>query len=406
MASYSYTVTVGSTTNGNRFYLDSIKSPPLNFSAGDDITFDLMSSTLNAGNSTSSHVFGVGARNDELQAYGSTDGVTFDIDGTTYNDFSSFRTAFQASAPTTSCSLSYTIPTGTPEYLYYWCANHDNMGNFMEIVGIGGTYDSTAPASVTIDINGGDSTTAYRPVRVTITGTDSVGVQGYYIAEASTTPDKEDFIRVPPTTSLNLEVPFTLSATEEAKILYVFLIDQTNNISSFASDTIELVADPINGVWDGPVATTIEISSDVPQTSTRQVSIKIEGTAGADANIDGYFISEDAILTVDAAGNVFDTVTTGFASLTATSSYSSTITHTLTSAKDQKYLFLYFKDANGLISPPISARILYDPLYGSGTDPFLNFNGGQLFVAGYAGESAIPEDDDEYITVPYPVIFG
>lgn len=404
MASYSYTVTVGSTTNGNRFYLDGIKSPPLNFSAGDDITFDLMSSTLNAGNSSSSHVFGIGARNDELQAYGSTDGVTFDIDGTTYNDFTSFRSAFQTSAPTTSCSLSFTIPTGTPEYLYYWCANHENMGNFMEVVGRDGTYDSTAPASVTINLDGGASTTAYRPIVVNITGTDSVGIQGYYLAEASTTPDKEDFIRIPPTTSLSIDVPFTLSATEEAKIVYVFLIDQTNNISSFASDTIELVADPINGVWDGPLATSISISSDVPQSATRQVSIAIAGTAGADANIDGYYISEDAVLTVDSAGNVFDTATSGFSSLSSTASYSATVNFTLSATKDQKYLFLYFKDANGLTSPPISARILYDPLYGSGTDPFLNFTGGELYQSGYAGDSQLPEDDDEYITVPYPVI--
>ena len=30
---------------------------------------------------------------------------------------------------------------------------------------------------------------------------------------------------------------------------------------------------------------------------------------------------------------------------------------------------------------------------------------GQLFMCGYAGESQLPEDDDEYMTVPMPVIF-
>lgn len=415
MATYTYAVTVQSTTNGNRYYIGSRKNPVLHLSAGDTINFTLMDSSLGGG-SSSGHPFGIGASNSASGAYGSTDGVTYDIDGTTYNTFTAFQSQFQSAAPSTSCSLSYVVPTGTPEFLYYFCGNHSNMGNFMEITGRSGSYDSTAPTITSITLNNGDSTTYKRSLQATILCKDNAnggeGVQGYFLSESSTTPSISDFIQIPvvPAATLSgsdqtINVPFICSATAEAKIIYCWVIDKTNNISAFATDTIDLAADNINGIWDAPTGNYVYIQSDVPQTAVRQVTLSISGTAGSSANINGYLIRETQEQPLDGS-NDFDTSDSAWVALTATASYSNaSISYTFDADKEQKYIFIYFKDANSQISPPITARILYDPAYGSGTDPFATITGGQLFSLGYSGDGMLGgEDDHEYITVPYPVI--
>ena len=102
------------------------------------------------------------------------------------------------------------------------------------------TSDTTAPASVAISLNSGAASTTSLTVTAAISGTDAVGVTGYYLSESSSTPSAGSFTSVTSATSFSLNVNFNLSSGDGVKTVYVWLRDAAGNISSPANDAITL----------------------------------------------------------------------------------------------------------------------------------------------------------------------
>ena len=103
-------------------------------------------------------------------------------------------------------------------------------------------YDVTAPATPSVSINGGASSTSGTSVTLTLSATDSVGVTGYYASESSTKPASSNsgWKSVSSATSYSGSVSFSLSSATGTKTLYVWFRDVAGNISDSASDNIML----------------------------------------------------------------------------------------------------------------------------------------------------------------------
>ena len=98
----------------------------------------------------------------------------------------------------------------------------------------------SAPTEATLTINAGSTITTSTVVTISLEANDSVGITGYYLSESSTTPLLADFIAVSSTTSLSLNVSFTLSSGDGDKTVYVWYRDAAGGISTVASYGITL----------------------------------------------------------------------------------------------------------------------------------------------------------------------
>jgi hypothetical protein len=101
--------------------------------------------------------------------------------------------------------------------------------------------DSVAPLG-TVTINSNATYTSSLGVTLTLTGTDSAGVTGYFPSEGSTTPyaTQTGWISIATTTVYSSDVPFTLTPTDGTKNVYVWFKDMANNIGTLTTDSIIL----------------------------------------------------------------------------------------------------------------------------------------------------------------------
>lgn len=152
------------------------------------------------------------------------------------------------------------------------------------------TSDTTAPASVAISLNSGAASTTSLTVTAAISGTDAVGVTGYYLSESSSTPSAGSFTTVASATSFSLNVNFNLSSGNGTKTVYVWLRDAAGNISSPANDTITLA---LSGSGDliAPVVSSLTILEGA-SVSSRSVTVRMVGTDAV--GVTGYFLSESS----------------------------------------------------------------------------------------------------------------
>ncbi len=142
----------------------------------------------------------------------------------------------------------------------------DNAGNWSPVSSDGILVDTSAPTGGAITIQGG-SATASRNVTLTLSATDA----GTGVAQArlSNTADFATSTLVPYATS----VPWTLSAGDGTKTVYVKFIDALGNESGAASDSITLDQ-------TGPAAGTVQINGGAATTSTTSATIVLAGAAG------------------------------------------------------------------------------------------------------------------------------
>ncbi|MAH80892.1 MAG: hypothetical protein CMP39_04355 [Rickettsiales bacterium] len=102
------------------------------------------------------------------------------------------------------------------------------------------TPDTTAPTNGSISIAGGLNITSTQNVAVTISGTDNIGIDGYYLSEAPTTPTVADFTGVTATANYNSSLSYTLSSGNGNKTVYLWFKDAAGNISNAYTDSIQL----------------------------------------------------------------------------------------------------------------------------------------------------------------------
>lgn len=147
--------------------------------------------------------------------------------------------------------------SGVPHYLRVRAV--DLAGNVGSASPASHTYlfDATPPENrAPAGFLGSGATTAWsRSVSVALAATDSVGVVGFYLAESATPPraSSPGWSTVSATKNYSATVTFTLSNGDGRKIVYAWFKDQAGNVSSAASDEIELktVALDLTGTWVG-----------------------------------------------------------------------------------------------------------------------------------------------------------
>lgn len=96
-------------------------------------------------------------------------------------------------------------------------------------------------ARVSVSINSDDAYVNSTEMTLNITGTDSLGINGYYISESTSVPNGSQFIATTPETNISItDESLTLSGSNGLKSVYVWVKDLNENISLPASDTIIL----------------------------------------------------------------------------------------------------------------------------------------------------------------------
>ena len=232
------------------------------------------------------------------------------------------------------------------------------------------TGDTIAPANTTLSnfISSGAASTSSATVSLGIAATDAVGVVGYFVAEntTGTTPAKPaaaaaGWNATTSTTGYNGSVNYTFTGSyvgTTTVYLYVWFKDAAGNVSSPAvSDSISYIA--TDNV--APVNTTVSdfINGGAASTSSASVSLAIAATDNV--GVTGYFLSDYGTSTVPPnppAG------IGGWTSVTSTTSYNGTVSYTLAGTYTTTttiYVYVWFKDAAGNVSPAVSDTITFVP---------------------------------------------
>ena len=255
-----------------------------------------------------------------------------------------------SSATSFSTSVNFTLSSGNGlKQVYVWFKDAANniSSAFSDTITLA-TSDTTAPASVAISLNSGAASTTSLTVTAAISGTDAVGVTGYYLSESSSTPSAANFISVTSATSFSLSVNFNLSSGNGSKTVYLWLRDVAGNISSSANDAITLA---LSGSGDliAPVVSSLTILEGA-SVSSRSVTVRMVGTDAV--GVTGYFLSESS--TTPAAGAF--TIT----GLTETSFTRDTV-FVLSASAGTKTIYCWLKDAADNISTPsaVNTNLLY-----------------------------------------------
>lgn len=255
-----------------------------------------------------------------------------------------------SSATSFSTTVNFTLSSGNGlKQVYVWFKDAANniSSAFSDTITLA-ISDTTAPAGVAISLNSGAASTTSLTVTAAISGTDAVGVTGYYLSESGSTPSAGSFTTVTSATSFSLNVNFNLSSGDGTKTVHVWLRDAAGNISSPANDTITLA---LSGSGDliAPVVSSLTILEGA-SVSSRSVTVRMVGTDAV--GVIGYFLSESS--TTPAAGAF--TIT----GLTETSFTRDTV-FVLSASAGTKTIYCWLRDAAGNISTPsaVNTNLLY-----------------------------------------------
>ncbi|MEK7322410.1 MAG: S8 family serine peptidase [Pseudomonadota bacterium] len=104
--------------------------------------------------------------------------------------------------------------------------------------------DKTPPGGGYVVVNQGGEYALSPKIMVFLAGYDNQGVTGYYLSENPARPGLSQFTAADTVARLSLSVPYTLSAGDGSKTLYLWLRDASGNISEAASVTVKLDTQP------------------------------------------------------------------------------------------------------------------------------------------------------------------
>ena len=262
------------------------------------------------------------------------------------------------SAASYSATAAFTLSGGSvgdnTKTVYVWFK--DSAGNISASASDSITLtisDSTAPSSPSVSIDSGSSSTTTTSVTLTLSATDNVGVTGYYASETSTTPSASasGWTSVTSTTSYSATVAFTLSSGsvgDNTKTVYVWFKDSAGNISASASDSITLT------ISDSTAPSSPSVSIDSDAVSTTNTSVTLTLSATDNVGVTGYCAKESS--TTPSSND------TCWTSVTSTTSYSGSVSFTLSSGFGTKTVYVWFKDVAGNVSASSSDSITYSPV--------------------------------------------
>src|SRR3990172_4181507 len=251
-------------------------------------------------------------------------------------------------------NVSFTLSSGNGnKTIYVWFM--DGAGNISQSSSAAITLnqtDTTAPSSPSVSINNGDTLTTSTAVTLTLSATDNVGVTAYYVSENSAVPsaNASGWKSVTPSVSYSAVVPFTLSSGSigsSIKTVYVWFRDSAGNISASTSDSITLT------ISDSTAPSSPSVLINNGDTSTTSTAVTLTISATDNVGVTGYCAKESS--TTPSSND------TCWTSVTSTTSYSATVSFTLSSSSGTKTVYVWFKDAAGNISASSSDSITYSP---------------------------------------------
>ncbi len=134
--------------------------------------------------------------------------------------------------------------------------------------------DTIAPASGSISINSGASSTTSNDVTLTISATDGVGVTGYYVSENSTAPTAlaAGWLSVTAKASFAADVSFSLTSGDGTKSVYIWFKDAAGNVSYRVGDSIIVLTSSTAGAITGTV---IYVGAHGPVSSSKPIIVMV-----------------------------------------------------------------------------------------------------------------------------------
>ena len=191
-----------------------------------------------------------------------------------------------------------------------------------------------------MSIDTGTIATNSQNVTLSLTASDAVGVTGHYSSESATTPDLSDsgWTSVSSATAYSGTANFTMSSGEGTKTVYAWFRDFAGNISVANNDTIILDQTAPTG--------SVSINGGASSTTSSSVTLTLTATDGI--GVTGYYISNSSSTPTIS--------TSGWTSISSTTSYSGSLSHTLGSGCNP-YVYAWYRDQAGNISTTSSDTI-------------------------------------------------
>jgi len=229
-------------------------------------------------------------------------------------------------------------PVEETHSFYVWFL--DKKGNLSDTGSDSIIYDVTSPASTSLSIDTGNIATNSQNATLSLTASDAVGVTGHYSSESATTPDLSDsgWTSVSSATAYSGTVNFTMSSGEGTKTVYAWFRDFAGNISDSDNNTIILDQTAPTG--------SVSINGGASSTTSRSVTLTLTATDGI--VVTGYYVSNSSSTPTIS--------TSGWTSISSTTSYSGSISHTLGSGCNP-YVYVWFRDSVGNVSNRYSDSI-------------------------------------------------
>ena len=191
-------------------------------------------------------------------------------------------------------------------------------------------------------INDGEVATNKIVVILKLSGSDAVGVTGYYLSTNSDTPSITDsnWESVTSTDRFSKELSDNISTVEQSYSFYAWYRDGVGKISAQSSSSI---------IYDvtAPSSTSVSINSGSSTTSSTGVTLTLSATDSV--GVTGYYASESSSTpSLDASG---------WKNVTSSTAYSGNASFSLSSGDGDKTVYAWFRDVAGNISTSSSDNI-------------------------------------------------
>ena len=198
--------------------------------------------------------------------------------------------------------------------------------------------DDEAPSG-SVKIDNGSAYTTSSSVGLNLSATDNKGVVGYLATESNAPPSttSSGWTSITSTKTYSADnVSFTLSSGYGTKLVYVWYKDGKGNQSGYGA-SIEYKDASLD-----EQAPTGSLTIDNGTASTTSTSVTLNMTATDNVGVVAYMTSESSVPPSSSSSD--------WVSITSTTSYSADVSFTLSSGTGVKFVYVWFKDAEGNIA--------------------------------------------------------
>lgn len=269
----------------------------------------------------------------------------------------------------TNSIVGHTLSSGDgSKTVYVWY--RDIAGNISNVASTNPiTLDTTPPNSGTVMVNFGAATTNTTAVSLLLTASDINNVVAFYNSNTNTAPLPSDSAWKnlnPAATSITATSSHVLTHGDGVKTVYVWYKDALGNVSSVASNHIDLDTTAPTG--------SLSINNGIAITNDPNVTLTLNGFDADPGQITAYVIGN----TVDEApASVDDARWIGLSQVT-NSIVDTAVSHTLSAGDGVKSVYVWYKDkADNISLSNITATTKLDTV---GPDGSVTINGGSRFT--------------------------